>query len=130
MLQRTSYIDKIDVNVLSFSSILQLGDSSVINGMSRALAVQREVEIFYGDEGSFSAYPVFSEPIPLPPINEPFTLLTHNPKPLIKVDTIDIIGISSSSILHVGNSKQVSLESRVKHIRQLKADNGHEQEQR
>ncbi|WP_040204488.1 spore germination protein GerPE [Neobacillus jeddahensis] len=119
MLQRTSYVDKIDVEVLSFSSIFQIGDSCFINGLSRAMAIQREAEIFYGNEGNFSTYPVFSEPIPFQPITEPFTFRIHNPKPIIKVQTIDVIGFSSSSILHIGNSKHISLEARIKHIRQL-----------
>lgn len=127
MLQRTSYVDKIAVKIASFASIIQLGDSCIINGLSRAIAVQREAEIFLGNEGSFAAYRVFSEPIPLPQIEEAFSIRTHNPKPLIKVQTIDIIGVSSSSILHVGNSKHISMEARVKHIRQL-LPHGHEQD--
>jgi spore germination protein PE len=119
MLLRTTFVDKIHVEGVSFSSILQIGDSCIINGLSRALAVQRETEIYFGDEGSFSAYPVFSESIPFQPINETVTLIFHNPQPLIKVDNIDITAISSSSILHVGNSKHISMEARLKHIRQL-----------
>ncbi|WP_066068437.1 spore germination protein GerPE [Neobacillus soli] len=127
MLKRTSFVDKIHIDIVSYSSILQIGDSSIVNGLSRALAVQREAEIDFGYEGSFSAYPVFTEPIPFQPLNEPVTLLTHNPTPLIKVNKIDIIGISSASILHVGNSKHISMEARIKHIRQLLLE-GHEQD--
>lgn len=119
MLQRTSCVDTIDIKIVSFSSTVQLGDSCIINGLSRALALQRETELFYGNEGNLSPYRVFSEPIPFLPITEPFTYSRHNPNPLIKVNKIDIIGISSSSLLHVGNSGHVSMESRVKHIRQL-----------
>jgi spore germination protein PE len=128
MLQRTSCVDSIRVNIVSFASILQIGDSCLINGLSRALAVQREAEIFYGYEGSFSAYPVFSEPIPFQPIYEPFSFFPHNENPLIKVKKIEIIGISSSSVLHVGNSRNVSMEARIKHIRQLLPER-HEQGQ-
>ncbi|CAH2713528.1 putative spore germination protein GerPE [Neobacillus rhizosphaerae] len=127
MFQRTSKVDKINVNIISFASLLQLGDSCIINGLSRALAVQREAEIEFGDEGNFAAYRVFSEPIPFQPIYEVFSFIPHNPMPLIKVQNIDIIGVSSSSILHVGNSKHISMESRVKHIRQLLPE-GHEQD--
>ncbi|WP_312475565.1 spore germination protein GerPE [Neobacillus sp.] len=127
MFQRTSKVDKINVNIISFASLLQLGDSCIINGLSRALAVQREAEIDFGNEGSFADYRVFSEPIPFQPIYEAFSFIPHNPMPLIKVQNIDIIGISSSSILHVGNSKHISMEARVKHIRQLLPE-GHEQD--
>jgi spore germination protein PE len=119
MLQRTSCVEAINIKIASFSSIVQVGDSCLINGLSRALAVQRETELFYGNEGNLSPYRVFTEPIPFLPINEPFSYIRHNPNPLIKVSKIDIIGISSASLLHVGNSRHVSMEARILHIRQL-----------
>lgn len=73
----------------------------------------------YGHEGNFSAYPIFSEPIPFQPINEPLEFLRQNLNPIIKVKHIGIIGVSSASVLHVGNSQHVSMETRIKHIRQL-----------
>ena len=129
MLQRISNVDKLNVKILSFSSIIQLGDSCITNGFSRALAVQREKEEFYGNEGNFPSYSVFTKPIPLPPITEEISTFTHNANPVIKVKHIDIIGISSSSILHVGNTRHVSMEVRVKHIRQELLE-GHEQDLR
>jgi spore germination protein PE len=119
MLQRSSVIHSMKVTSASFASTIQLGDSRIINGFSRALAVQREAEMFYGKEGNFSNYPLFSEPIPLMPITEKLTIATHNQLPVIKVNTISILAMSSAAILHVGNSENVSLEARVKHIRQL-----------
>jgi spore germination protein PE len=128
MLQRTSVIQLINVDIASFASTIQLGDSCVIDGFSRALAVQREAEIFYANEGNYSSYSVFSEPIPLPPVDENLTYFAHQLNPVIKVNNIGIIGISSSSVLHVGNSRNVSMEVRVKHIRQLlsKGNDGNE----
>jgi spore germination protein PE len=122
MLQRSSVVNAINVTSASFACTIQLGDSQIINGFSRALAVQREADIFYAKEGNFSAYPVFSEPIPLTPINEKLTISTHNTHPVIKVNTISILAMSSSGILHVGNSENVSMEARIKHIRQLLPD--------
>lgn len=119
MLQRTSYVDNIRVRIVSFSSILQLGDSGVINSFSRALAVQREAEYFFGNEGNFAAYRTFSEPIPFASITENLTVRQHHLNPVIKVKNITIEGISSASILHVGNSQNISTEVRIKHIRQL-----------
>jgi spore germination protein PE len=119
MLQRTSVVNSIKVNSASFASTIQLGDSGMVNGFSRALAVQREADLFFGKEGNFSNYPIYSEPIPLLPITEELSLSTHNPLPLIKVNNISILAMSSAAILHVGNSENVSLEARVKHIRQL-----------
>ncbi|MEH7494550.1 spore germination protein GerPE [Neobacillus niacini] len=119
MLERTSVVNTVKVNSASFASTIQLGDSRIINGFSRALAVQREADVFYGKEGNFLNYSVFSEPIPLLPITEKMTISTHNLLPVIKVNNISILAMSSSAILHVGNSENISLEARVKHIRQL-----------
>jgi spore germination protein PE len=117
---RTSYVHSIHVDTVGFSSIIQLGDSTAIQGFSRALAVQREAELFYGNEGNFSTYPVFFEPIPLPPITENLSMQINNRlSSCIKVNDINIIGVSSSSLLHIGNSETVQMEVRIKHIRQL-----------
>ncbi|MEH7246652.1 spore germination protein GerPE [Neobacillus niacini] len=119
MLQRSSVVNTIHVTSAFFASVIQLGDSRIINGFSRALAVQREAEVFNSKEGNFSNYRVFSEPIPFLPINESMTISTHNSLPIIKVNTISILAMSSDAILHVGNSENVSMEVRVKHIRHL-----------
>ncbi|MEH7251635.1 spore germination protein GerPE [Neobacillus niacini] len=119
MLQRSSVVNTINVTSASFASIIQLGDSRIINGFSRALAVQREVEFFNSKEGNFLKYSVFSEPTPFLPINESITISTHNSLPIIKVNTLSILAMSSVAILHVGNSENVSMEARVKHIRHL-----------
>ena len=119
MFQRSSVVNAIKVNSGTFSSTIQLGDSRIINGFSRALAIQREAEWFNSKEGNFSSYPVFAEPITFMPITETITITTHNPYPIIKVNNIAILAMSSSAILHVGNSENVSMEARIKHIRQL-----------
>ena len=119
MLQRTAYVDHLTVKVVSFASTLQVGDAKIVNSHSRALAVHREAEIFYGNEGNFSSYSVFNEPIPLPPITENFSTATTNLNPVITVKDIDVIGISAACVLQIGNSEHVSMEARVKHIRQL-----------
>jgi spore germination protein PE len=112
-------VTSLEVYALSFGSTLQIGDSTYINGLTRAIAVQRDADIFFGDEGDFSKYPIFSEPIPFLPIEEELTYESHNYNPNIKVNNIHVLGISTSSALHIGNTEHVSLESRVKHIRQL-----------
>jgi len=127
MLTRISSVDNLKVKQVAFDSIIQLGDSCILNGFSRAIAVQREAEIFFGDEGNFPSYRIFKKPLPLPPITESITFLRRNINPIIKVNNIDVTAVSSSSILHVGNSRNVSMEARIKHIRQLLLE-GHEQD--
>jgi spore germination protein PE len=119
MLQRTSVVDELKVNSASFASTIQLGDSRIINGASRALAIQREADVFFGNEGNFSAFSVFTEPIPFQPVTENIKMSNQNLNPMIKVNKITILAMSSSAILQVGNSEKVSLEARIKHIRQL-----------
>lgn len=119
MLQRTACIDRIKIDSVSYSSIFQIGDSQYIESASRAIAVQREAEIFFSREGHFGAYPIFSEAIPLLPITEKISHSAMNLNPLLKVRNIDIMGVSSSSVVHLGNSSHISMEARVKHIRQL-----------
>ena len=127
MLQRTSVVDHARVKIVSYSSIFQIGDSHSIYSLSRALAVQREAEIDFGVEGNFAAYHVFTDPIPILPIEEQFSMVRHNVNPIIKVKRINITGISSASLLHIGSSCHVSMEARIKHIRQL-LPVGHEQD--
>lgn len=107
---------------------MEIGDSSFIQGVSRAIAVQREAEIFFGNEGDFKSYPIFTESIPLPPLNEHITMHTTQLNPVIKVRNIDVIGVSASSLLHIGSSKHISMESRVEHIRHLLTDHSEDKE--
>ena len=119
MMQRALMLITSMYKAIFFSSTVQLGDSCIINGFSRALAVQREADIFDGEEGDFAAYSTFSEPIPLPLITENISIRSHHLNPIIKVNKLNVKGVSSASILHVGNSNHVSMEARIKHIRQL-----------
>jgi len=119
MLQRTSVVDHLRLNIASFSSTIEFGDISYYQAFSRALAVQREKKIFFGGEGSFDQYPIFSEPIPIPPITENINIMYHQVKPIIKVKNLDITAVSASSLLQVGSTRNIYAETRVKHIRQI-----------
>ena len=119
MLQRTSVVELLNVNVVSFSSIIEIGDATYHQALSRALAVQRQKELFYGTEGPYENYPVFVEPIPLPAITENVESHFENLKPIIKVNHINITGVSSASLLQIGNCRHLYAEARIKHIRQL-----------
>lgn len=80
---------------------------------------------FFGNEGDFAAFPIFFDPIPFQPITENLAMQTYNPlSSIIKVNNIHVIGVSASSFVHVGNSKTIQMESRVKHIRQLLSEQG------
>ncbi|WNS76817.1 spore germination protein GerPE [Bacillus sp. DTU_2020_1000418_1_SI_GHA_SEK_038] len=119
MLSRTSIVDQLKADTVAFSSVIQIGDSTYVHGFTRALAVQRETDTFLGNEGNFLSFKAFTISVPLVPIEEVISMQTMHLNPAIKVNNIDINGISTSSVVHIGSSKHISMEARVKHIRQL-----------
>lgn len=118
MYKRVSVVKNVDVTDVTSSSVFQIGDSSHIHSRSRALAVQREVELFFGREGNFDAFPIFTMDIPRPILRKP-TITRHNLSPFIKVDNVNIIGVAASSVFQIGSTKTIDNETRIKHIRQL-----------
>lgn len=118
MLQRTVSVNHIRLIELGIASVLQIGDTNKIESKSFALAVQREEELYFGNEGSFKD-PVFSEPIPLPPIQEQVNMVKHDGNPVIKVGSIRMTAASSSAVIQLGNTCHIHAEARVKHIRHL-----------
>ncbi|MFI8576587.1 spore germination protein GerPE [Rossellomorea aquimaris] len=119
MFKRYSIVNKLDGITLSFSSLYQVGDSQNINAVSFAYAVQREKEFFLTSEGSFDSR-VFQAPLERPSIDPAVRVSRLNLCP-IKVDQVFVRATAFSSIVHVGNTSNVAMESRVKHIRQLES---------
>ncbi|QOR67494.1 spore germination protein GerPE [Cytobacillus suaedae] len=122
MLKRLSKVNSIYVNSVGLGSVVQIGDSTNLRPFSRALAVQREKQIFFGAEGRFEEYPVFTKPLRQPYFYERVNMIQNNVKPTIKVNNIKVTAISASGIVHVGSTENISSESRVKHIRQILSD--------
>ncbi|MFS0864179.1 spore germination protein GerPE [Fredinandcohnia sp. 179-A 10B2 NHS] len=126
-MKRISVVDYIKINALLFSSIFEIGDTTRIAPVSKALAVQREVPIFFTNEGDLSNYPIFTKELPTVPINERISMESYHQNPVIKVNSIRILGVSSSSVVQIGSTEIIESQSRVKHIRQLlkdKSDSG------
>lgn len=116
---RLSRVNDINLHSLSFSSYFHIGDSYYINAKSRALAVKREFPRYYGNEGNFSDFPIFSLKYPLPVITEQVNMSILNPNPNICVNSIKVKGVSSSSVLQIGSSQTICADVRIKHTRQL-----------
>lgn len=123
---RISRVNEINLHSLSFSSYFHIGDSCYIDAKSRALAVKREFPKFYGNEGNFSDFPIFSLQYPMPRITENVNMSVLNPNPNICVNHITVKGVSSSSVLQVGSSQTICAEVRIKHIRQLLGPEAHQ----
>ncbi|KIL45643.1 spore germination protein GerPE [Jeotgalibacillus soli] len=112
----TSTVNHVLINTLSFSSVIQIGDSALIDSHSNIIAVHREVEVFFGQEAPFEHYSIFYRPSAAGRL----TMINHLLHPTENhAETINIVGISASSVLHVGDSSHVRMVSRTKHIRQF-----------
>ncbi|MEK4027962.1 spore germination protein GerPE [Pseudobacillus sp. FSL P4-0506] len=119
MFKRTSIVKDARVITVSDSSVFEIGDSANMKLRNNVLAVQRQAELFFGNEGNLNDYPLFSRPIPIPQINENITVTRYNLSPFIRVNHISIVGVASSSVLHIGSTGIIDAEARIKHIRQL-----------
>ncbi len=118
-MKRLSVVDYIRINAVLFSSIVEVGDTRRIAPVSQALAVQKEVPLFFSNEGSFSAFPFFERELPKVTIDEKINMNTFHQNPVIKVNTVRILAISSSSVLQIGSTREIETQARVKHIRKL-----------
>lgn len=116
---RTSSVNELNINSLASCSTLEIGDSKHTQGFTRAVALQREQQLYYSNEINFSKYDIFQDPIPFEPITERLNYETFSLQPIIKVNRIKITGVSTSSVVQIGNCQNIYLESRIKHIRQL-----------
>lgn len=116
---RTSAVKNAYVNSVGLGSILFVGDCVEVKPRSKALAVQRQIADFSGDEGSFEAFPIYSRPIPRPDPSDEVQFTVTNRSSFIHVGAVKITSISSSSVLQIGSNLSIDAESRTKHIRQL-----------
>ncbi|GER65766.1 hypothetical protein BpJC7_21650 [Weizmannia acidilactici] len=116
---RHSIVDQLRIKTVIFGSNVIIGDSSKIQMSSAVLAFQRQQELYYGFEAPFETFAVFRQIIPIPPLSEQIEIQRYHEDPAIKVGSIDIIGMSTSTVMQIGNIKDIALESRIHHVRQL-----------
>jgi spore germination protein PE len=124
MLHRTAKVDFIKVDSAGTGSCVQIGDSSLLFSYTRAVALQREQEIFYSNEAGFDSYEIFSYSFPIPPLEEPILFQSTSINPIIKVGSVRISGLAAGAMIHVGNTKHIQKENRSMHIRQLENGKG------
>jgi spore germination protein PE len=126
---RLSIVGYVYVDSIGSSSVMQVGDNVTTALETKVFAVQREVPIYYGNEGSFKAYPFYQRPIPVPQLPEPFTMCVDNLGSFIRVRGIQVLGVSNTSVLQIGSNRIIGSESKVKNIRQFVTDKPAPQEQ-
>lgn len=118
---RTSVVGQVSVREVTLSSILKAGDCVKYRAAALALAVQRQIEMFNAREGDklLVTHPAFDEPIEIPIAERSVEMRVRNVSPNISVGRVDVLSVSSSSMLGVGSVRRIVLESRVVNIRQL-----------
>ncbi|MDF2922656.1 MAG: hypothetical protein K0R57_1570 [Paenibacillaceae bacterium] len=116
---RVSIIGQVRIFSAQLSSIVQFGDSVGISASSRVLAVQREKANFWGSEGDLGRFRIFSQNIPQPLADEPYSFRTENEDAAICVGDVTIYGLSASTVFQAGSNRSIELENRTMHIRQL-----------
>jgi spore germination protein PE len=121
-MKRLSIAGSIKVNGIIFGSTLQIGDLAVIQARSQVLAVQRQIPQFWGNEGSFRAYPIFNRPIERCLKAGSVTTAVDNLGSVIKVGKIHVLSLSSAATLQVGSNRILEAESRILNIRQFVTD--------
>lgn len=127
---RISCVANINVGIVSEASTFIGGDAIAIRAQTNALAIQREVSIFFEDEGSFADWPAFTRPIPQPGVEEDLNLAIWNESPVIRVGAVKLTAVTFSSVFQVGSNARMDLESRRKHIRHFVTDVPEEKKQR
>lgn len=119
-MKRTSIVEYFHGETLIYSSVLQIGDSREITSRSHVLAVQRQYELFFGDEGEGNFPTFFTMPIPKFQANRNrISIQTLHQSPIISVRSIRVLGASASAVIHIGSTSTVDAEARIKNIRQL-----------
>ncbi|MEF2293052.1 spore germination protein GerPE [Virgibacillus dokdonensis] len=119
MKKRTSIVDNLFTNSVSTSSILSIGDTENAALKFKGLAIQKQNPVFSKrDEETFN-YPLFKRDTNWPEPKMLVNKLTTHHKGSIHVANVASIGVSSSSLLQIGNLTRVYAESRVKHFRKL-----------
>jgi len=112
----SSLISNLSILTVSSTSVIQIGDSVTSDSYANVLAIQRQEEKFYGSEAPFSMYSIFSRPPHIPLQCEEHTLFCSSKN---YVQTFDLKGLATSSIIHVGDSRSMRMITRLKHIRQI-----------
>ncbi|MFC4403210.1 spore germination protein GerPE [Gracilibacillus xinjiangensis] len=119
---RTTKVKEINVSSVAYSSIFNIGDSKFIEPKTDVLAVQREGDVPSDKGFNLEQYPIFTVENYLQPNKLQINQQHIQHHPTINVSKIGMIGMSSSSVLQIGNVNTVKVNSRTKHIRIVNVD--------
>lgn len=116
---RISFVKRVQVDSISASAILIVGDAQRLNPTSKALLFQQESPTYLETDGDFNEYAIFSKEIPEPTELIPVQMNIINESKYINVGALIITGVDTSSIIQIGSNCSIESESRSKQIRQL-----------
>ncbi|UFU00525.1 spore germination protein GerPE [Radiobacillus kanasensis] len=121
MHKRTAHVNQAELNSISYSSIFEVGDSYAFEPKTYAIAVQKSGRPHQSDEGfDFHQFSLFQKEIDTSKmVSEPSRLSVYQHRPSIHVNRVNIIGVSSSSLVQFGVLHHADCASRIKHIRVL-----------
>ncbi|SFL38037.1 spore germination protein PE [Gracilibacillus orientalis] len=120
MTPRTTRVKQIKMDSLSYSSLFQIGDANEIEPNADVLAVQKEGGISSDKGFELNQYPIFNRTIQTIPDTEVVVGEHCHHEKNISVSTIDIMAVSTSSVVQLGCNKKIDSLARQKHIRILK----------
>jgi spore germination protein PE len=115
--KRVSVVRSIHITATELSSIVQIGDSRFVRPRSQVFALQRQVPVFWENEGDFARLDAFSKPIPRMDAEPENALTVEHRNPVIRVDHVEITGLSVSAVFQVGANERIDAEARVMHVR-------------
>lgn len=115
---RLSAVENIKINIILFACTVFIGDNLMIRPRTRAIAVQQRDPVYLLDVPEFRAS-VYSRPTLKPMVREEVSMEVENKVPVIKVDNVRILSVSTSSVFQVGSTGIIDSEVRLKHARRI-----------
>ncbi|WP_052345881.1 spore germination protein GerPE [Paucisalibacillus sp. EB02] len=120
MNHRLVHLHMCATNSIASSSIFNIGDTVHFNPRFKAIAVQRESNVWnetYSHD--FEDYSIFKRDANWIEISIPVETYYKHHDGDIKVKNVSITGVSQASTVQFGGIKKINAESRIKHIRIL-----------
>lgn len=120
MFRHIPVIGQLNVMSMASSSVIQIGDSNMLQARTRAILVQREQPFYLGIEGQFEGYSKFRDTeITIPTRQTSIRMHVTNLNPFISVDFIGLENLEYTGLFHVGPIDYVFNNSRILQIRQF-----------
>ncbi|MCP8968243.1 spore germination protein GerPE [Ectobacillus ponti] len=123
MQRHVSVVGNITLLSIGLGSTLQIGDTNFLLLRSRAIAVQRELPIYRGNEIEFSDFDVFTDTdLTVPKRVTDVRMNVVNVNPFLHVGSLEFSSTENSAVIHIGSVEYGQSNSRIHQIRQYMAE--------